>query len=46
MIKQMYEAHAKQEVIRKWVEEKIKDTYTKISEGWDNCEFRYSGWTK
>lgn len=46
MIKQMYEAHAKQEVIRKWVEEKIKDTYTKISEGWDNCEFRYNGWTK
>lgn len=46
MIKQMYESHAKEEVLRKWVEEKIKDTYTKISEGWDQCDFRYKGWVK
>lgn len=44
MIKQMYEAHAKQEVITKWVEQKIKDTYVKISDGWDKCDFHYKGW--
>lgn len=46
MIKQMYEAHAKGEVIKEWVEKKIGDTYTHISDGWDNCEFSYKGWQK
>lgn len=46
LIKRLYEEHAKQKIITEWVEKKIKDTYTKISDGWGNCEFRYKGWNK
>lgn len=46
MIKQMYEAHAKSDVIKDWVEKKIGDTYTRISDGWGNCDFNYKGWQK
>lgn len=46
LIKQMYENHRREEIIRKWVEEKIKDTYVRIEEGWDGCEFKYKGWVK
>lgn len=34
----------RQETLKKWVEEKQRTTYVKISEGWNNCEFRYPGW--
>ena len=44
LIKQMYENHEKEKVITRWVEQKIQDTYVKISDGWDKCEFRYKGW--
>lgn len=44
MIKQMYEQHARQKVINEWIEKKIGETYTRISDGWDGCEFRYKGW--
>ena len=44
MIRQMYEQNAKQKIIKEWVEKKIGDTYTRISEGWDACEFEYKGW--
>lgn len=44
LIKTMYENNARDKVITEWVENKIKDTYTRISEGWDGCEFQYKGW--
>lgn len=44
MIKQMYEQHAKQQIINEWIENKIGNTYTRISEGWDACDFKYKGW--
>lgn len=46
MIKQMYEAHAREKIIKDWVEKKIGETYTRISDGWDACEFNYDGWKK
>ncbi|MBD5298806.1 MAG: peptidylprolyl isomerase [Bacteroides sp.] len=46
MLKEIYENHKKQEVLREWVEKKIKDTYVRIEDGWNNCDFRYSGWVK
>lgn len=46
LIKQMYENSARQKIIKDWVEKKIKDTYTHISDGWNACEFRYDGWIK
>ena len=44
LLKQMYEASAKEKIITEWVEKKIGETYTKISEGWDACDFHYNGW--
>lgn len=46
LIKQMYENHERQRIIKDWVEKKIKDTYVKITDGWDGCEFQYDGWIK
>lgn len=46
MVKQMYEASHKNEILKEWVENKIKSTYVKIGEGWDACEFTYDGWVK
>lgn len=46
MIKGMYENHVREGIITSWIENKIKDTYTKIAEGWDACDFKYKGWNK
>lgn len=46
LVKEMYEDHAREEILKKWVEKKIKETYVKIEDGWDNCDFRYEGWVK
>lgn len=46
MLKQMYEASAKEKIVTDWIEKKIADTYTRIAEGWDNCDFNYQGWNK
>lgn len=46
-LKEMYTASAKEEILKKWLEKKIKETYVQIGEGWDDgCEFEYSGWRK
>lgn len=45
-IKDMYESNAKEEIIRKWLDNKIKDTYIRIEDGWRNCEFKHKGWIK
>ncbi len=46
MLKRMYENHAREKIVKDWIEKKIKDTYVHISDGWNNCEFRYEGWEK
>lgn len=46
LIKQMYEARRKQEILDQWVDNKIKETYVKISDGWSGCDFKHSGWVK
>lgn len=46
MIRQMYENHMREQKIREWLEKKIKETYVKISDGWQNCDFHYKGWVK
>lgn len=45
MIKKMYENHRRQEILKEWLENKIKETHVRIEEGWNNCEFQYQGWT-
>ena len=45
-LKQIVEANKKEDVIKKWLENKIKSTYIWINNDWKNCEFQYSGWIK
>ncbi len=45
-LKSMYEAHKSEEILRDWVEKKIKETYVRIEDGWVPCEFKYQGWLK
>lgn len=45
-IKGMYEAAAKREIIRKWLANKIKDTYIRIEDNWIDCEFEHDGWLR
>lgn len=35
-----------QETLEKWIREKQRTTYVKISQGWNDCEFIYPGWGK
>ena len=46
LIKNMYENNRRQEILRNWIEKKIKDTYIRIEDGWDDCEFQHEGWIK
>lgn len=36
----------KQETLEKWIREKQRTTYVRISEGWNDCDFKYPGWNK
>lgn len=46
MIKEMYEDKKREEILKAWVEKKIKETYVRIEDGWNSCDFQYSGWVK
>ncbi len=35
-----------EEIIQKWILEKLKTTYVRINENWKHCEFKYPGWIK
>ena len=45
-IKMMAENKKRQELLDKWLKNKIKSTYVRIDENWRNCEFRYEGWIR
>lgn len=36
----------REEVIHKWVEKKIKETYVRVNDKYKNCDFEYKGWVK
>lgn len=46
LLKTMYENNKKQEIINKWIDKKIKETYVKIEDGWTGCDFIHDGWIK
>ena len=46
LIKNMYENAEKSEIVKKWVDRKIKETYVKVEDGWRGCEFKHEGWIK
>ena len=43
-IKDMYENSQREAIISKWIENKIKDTYVRIEDGWRGCDFKHKGW--
>lgn len=45
-LKAIVEGRKREEVLTKWVQKKIKETYVKIDSDWSNCDFQYSGWVK
>ena len=46
LIKNMCERAQQNDILNKWLEKKIADTYTRIEDGWRNCEFTHKGWIK
>lgn len=46
MLKTLYENVRKEQILKEWVEKKIKETHVRIEDGWNNCEFEYQGWIK
>ena len=45
-IKAMAENKKRQEILDKWLKDKIKSTYVRIDENWKKCDFRYEGWIR
>ena len=45
-IKMMAENKKRQEILDKWLKDKIKSTYVRIDEDWKKCDFKYEGWIK
>ena len=35
-----------EEVLKKWLQTKIKSTYVRIDKDWENCDFQYPDWIK
>lgn len=46
VIRQFLENKRNAEFVRKWIEQKQKDTYISIAPEWRNCDFQYPGWIK
>ncbi len=46
LIKGLYEQARRQEVLDKWLADKIKSTYIRIEKGWSDCDFRHEGWIR
>lgn len=44
MIKSIVENKKKSDFIEEWIKNKQKDTFVRIKDGWQNCEFKYDGW--
>lgn len=45
-LKAIVEAKKREELLNEWVIKKQKTTYVRISDGWQNCDFKYPGWIK
>lgn len=46
VLKKMYETSAKNKIIADWIDNKIKNTYIYIEDGWRDCTFQHDGWLK
>ncbi|GHT03566.1 peptidylprolyl isomerase [Bacteroidia bacterium] len=45
-LKGLAEEQKRQEALEKWLKQKQKDTYIRINEKWQNCDFQFKGWVK
>ena len=45
-LKQYCQSFKSEEIIEKWVEKKIKETYIYIAPDWQACNFKYANWIK
>lgn len=45
-LRSLVEAQKKEEILKKWIQRKIRDTYVFIDQDWRNCNFQYEGWIK
>lgn len=45
-LKSIVEEKRREEILHKWIVNKQKQTYVRINENWQNCDFRYPGWVK
>lgn len=46
ILKSIVEDHKRNEALDNWIRKKQKETYVRIKEGWDKCDFMYDGWVK
>lgn len=44
MIKSIVENKKKGDFIEEWIKTKQRNTFVRIKDGWQNCEFKYDGW--
>jgi len=45
-LKTLVEDRKREDLLRDWIAKKQKTTYVRVSEGWRNCDFQYSGWVR
>lgn len=45
-LKEMVEENKRQDIVKKWLKDKINQTYIYIDNDWKNCDFQYEGWVK
>lgn len=46
VMKSIVEGKKKEEILKKWVKDKIKTTYVRINDDWKNCDFQHPDWIK
>jgi peptidyl-prolyl cis-trans isomerase SurA len=45
-LKNIVESQKREEILKKWIAKKQKETYIRINEKWKNCDFQNEGWVK
>jgi peptidyl-prolyl cis-trans isomerase SurA len=43
-LKSMLEQEKQEEILRKWIEKKQRETYIRINDKWKNCDFQMKNW--
>lgn len=46
ILKSIVENRKREELLNDWIAKKQKSTYVRISDGWQNCDFKFPGWIK